>query len=67
MISRGEVALIVAQKGAQLGLLDEQIFSPIVLMVIITTLITPILLKITLSEKSLTYNNIKKNDWTRNT
>ncbi len=62
MISRGEVALIVAQKGAQLGLLDEQIFSPIVLMVIITTLITPILLKITLREKNITYNNVKKFD-----
>ncbi|MBO5373074.1 MAG: cation:proton antiporter [Lachnospiraceae bacterium] len=45
MISRGEVALIVAQKGYQYGLLNEQLFAPIVLVVIVTTLITPILLK----------------------
>lgn len=45
MVSRGEVALIVAQKGFQLGLLDNQLFPSIVLVVIITTLITPILLK----------------------
>lgn len=45
MISRGEVALIVAQKGQQAGLIDAHLFPPIVLMVIITTLITPILLK----------------------
>ena len=46
MISRGEVALIVAQKGAQAGLVDAHLFPPIVLMVIVTTLITPILLKL---------------------
>lgn len=46
MISRGEVALIVAQKGAQAGLVDSHLFPPIVLMVIVTTLITPILLKL---------------------
>ena len=46
MISRGEVALIVAQKGAQSGLVDSSLFPPIVLVVIVTTLITPILLKL---------------------
>lgn len=46
MISRGEVALIVAQKGEQAGLIDPHLFPPIVLMVIVTTLITPILLKV---------------------
>lgn len=44
MISRGEVALIVAQKGYQAGMLDDALFAPIVLVVIVTTLITPILL-----------------------
>lgn len=46
MVSRGEVALIVAQKGAQVGLIDSLLFPPIVLVVIVTTLITPILLKL---------------------
>ncbi len=45
MVSRGEVALIVAQKGAQAGLIDESMFPAIVLVVIVTTLVTPILLK----------------------
>ena len=44
MISRGEVALIVAQKGYQAGMLSDDLFAPIVLVVIVTTLITQILL-----------------------
>ena len=45
MVSRGEVALIVAQKGEQAGLIDPHMFPPIVVVVIVTTLVTPILLK----------------------
>lgn len=45
MISRGEVALIVVQKGEQAGLISSTLFPAIVLVVIVTTLITPILLK----------------------
>lgn len=50
MVSRGEVALIVAQKGFQCGMLDNRLFAPIVLVVIVTTLLTPILLKIVMKE-----------------
>lgn len=46
MVSRGEVALIVAQKGFKEGLLAHQLFGPIILVVIVTTLLTPILLKL---------------------
>lgn len=46
MISRGEVALIVASKGAAVGLLGTNFLGPIVIVVLITTIITPILLKI---------------------
>lgn len=46
MISRGEVALIVANKGASLGLMSEKMFGPVVIVVIVTTIITPILLKL---------------------
>lgn len=45
MISRGEVALIVASKGAALGLLGTAFIGPIIVVVVITTIITPILLK----------------------
>ncbi len=50
MISRGEVALIVAQKGYQSGLLDDVLFAPIVIVVIVTTLLTPILLKMVMKD-----------------
>lgn len=51
MISRGEVALIVAQKGYQAGMLSDDLFAPIVLVVIVTTLITPILLGMVFKDK----------------
>ena len=51
MISRGEVALIVANKGTTVGLMSKALFGPIVIMVIITTIITPILLKIVFKDK----------------
>lgn len=51
MISRGEVALIVANKGEALGLINDSLYAPIVVMVVITTIITPILLKIVFKKK----------------
>ena len=41
----GEVALIVASKGAAVGLMSNNIMGPIIIVVVITTIITPILLK----------------------
>ncbi|NDO45602.1 cation:proton antiporter [Clostridium sp. MD294] len=46
MVSRGEVALIVAQKGSQAGLIAQDMFPAIIFVVIITVLLTPILLKV---------------------
>lgn len=46
MVSRGEVALIVASKGAAVGLMSAAFFGPVVVMVVVTTIITPILLKL---------------------
>ena len=46
MISRGEVALIVANKGMALGLLSSVFLGPVIIMVVLTTIITPVLLKI---------------------
>jgi Kef-type K+ transport system membrane component KefB len=45
MISRGEVALIVANKGLSVGLIGSNFLGPIVLVVVFTTIITPIMLK----------------------
>lgn len=46
MISRGEVALIVATKGMSVGLMVDVFFGPVILMVVLTTIVTPILLKV---------------------
>lgn len=45
MVCRGEVALIVADKGTALGLMPEVFFGPVIIMVVATTILTPILLK----------------------
>ncbi len=47
MISRGEVGLIIAGIGLQRNVISQDIFSIIVLMVIASTLVTPILLRLT--------------------
>ena len=46
MISRGEVGLIVAGVGVASGILTSSVYSTIVIMVAVTTIITPIWLKI---------------------
>lgn len=51
MISRGEVALIVADKGLSLGLMDKELFAPLVIVVVATTIIAPVILKITFADK----------------
>ena len=45
MISRGEVGLIVAGVGVTAGVLTSEVYSTIVIMVAVTTIITPIWLK----------------------
>ncbi|CAH8771936.1 cation:proton antiporter [Paenibacillus dendritiformis] len=51
MISRGEVALIIAATGLQSGLLQPEYFTSIIIMVIITTLVTPPMLKMFFNKK----------------
>jgi len=46
MISRGEVGLIVAGVGVTAGVLTSEVYSTIIIMVVVTTIITPIWLKI---------------------
>lgn len=48
---RGEVALIVATKGAALGLMSDNFMGPVILTVVFTTVIAPILLKFAFSNK----------------
>ena len=45
MISRGEVGLIVAGIGVTSGALSSNIYTTVIIMVAVTTLITPVWLK----------------------
>jgi len=51
MISRGEVGLIFAGVGKELGVINDSIFGAIIIMVILTTLVTPPLLKWSLARQ----------------
>lgn len=51
MLPRGEVGLVFAAIGRTLGIIDDSIFSAIVLMVIVTTLAAPPALKVALARQ----------------
>ncbi|EIF6169048.1 cation:proton antiporter [Clostridium perfringens] len=62
MISRGEVALIVANKGIAMGLMLPEFLAPVVIVVVVTTIVTPILLKVVFNNKSKSVDlNVKIN------
>lgn len=46
MMTRGEVALIVAQKGLSVGLMSAQYFTAVILLIIISSISVPIILKL---------------------
>lgn len=50
MMTRGEVALIIANKGANMGIMSDIFFGPIVIVVIATAILTPTLLKVVFSK-----------------
>ena len=50
MMTRGEVALIVAQKGLSAGLLEPVYFTSVILLIIVSSIATPILLKVLYSK-----------------
>ncbi|MBR6329316.1 MAG: cation:proton antiporter [Lachnospiraceae bacterium] len=45
MMTRGEVALIVSQKGLAMGLMSATYFTPVIMLIIISSLVTPVALK----------------------
>ncbi|MGZ9584756.1 cation:proton antiporter [Paenibacillus marinisediminis] len=53
MVSRGEVALIIATTGLAGGLFDQRYFTPMVIVVIVTTLVTPPMLKSSFKRKTI--------------
>jgi len=53
MMVRGEVALIVAQKGLSVGMVKAEYFAPVILLIIVSSMVVPILLGKAFSEKNL--------------
>ena len=61
MACRGEVALIVANRGLSMGVLSSAMMTPVVITVVCGTILTPILLKLSFrghQETELVQNNI---------
>lgn len=52
MVSRGEVALIIAAIGQEAGLVDGQMFAVLVVVVLITTIVTPPMMKLFFKQKA---------------
>ena len=45
MMTRGEVALIVAQKGLGVGVVDSVFFTAVILLIVVSSIVTPLALK----------------------
>lgn len=52
MMTRGEVALIVAQKGLSSGIITSDYFTPVIFLILVSSIVTPILLKILYSKEN---------------
>ena len=52
MMTRGEVALIVSQKGLAVNMIDSTYFTTVILLIITSSLITPIIMKMLYKEES---------------
>lgn len=51
MMTRGEVALITAQKGLSAGLITSDYFTAVILMILVSSILAPVLLKILYKNK----------------
>ena len=52
MMTRGEVALIVAQKGLDAGVLSAVYFPAVILLIIVSSVVTPVVLKYLFMERA---------------
>ena len=52
MISRGEVAIITASLGLSKGIISESMYPTLLVVIIVTTIVTPLLLKVVYSDKN---------------
>lgn len=61
MVSRGEMALIVAQIGLSTKLIGTTMYSELVVVIILSTLIAPFLIKTALVERETSFDKLKRN------
>ena len=59
MVSRGEVALIMATIGLQSNLLSEDMFAVLVVVVLVTTIVTPPMMKLFFKSNSQAESNVQ--------
>lgn len=52
MMTRGEVALIVSKKGLEVGMIDSKYFTSVILLIIVSSILTPVILKLLYSNKT---------------
>ena len=52
MMTRGEVALIVSQKGLNTGLMDATMFTSVIILIIVSSVLTPVLLKLAYAKEA---------------
>ena len=64
MIPRGEVGLIFASIGLSKGVLDDELYGALLLMILVTTLITPPLLRLKLAKRQESKNTVPLEPWT---
>lgn len=50
MMTRGEVALIITNKGLNLGIIESSYFTAVILLIIVSSIVTPIVLKLLFSK-----------------
>ena len=60
MMTRGEVALIVSKKGLEVGMLDSKYFTSVILLIIVSSILTPVILKLLYSTKSEAEKTVEK-------
>ena len=51
MMTRGEVALIVSKRGLEAGLMESKFFTSVILLIVVSSILTPVFLKLLYKEK----------------
>ncbi len=59
MMTRGEVALIVSQKGLSVGLVSSEYFTAVILLIVASSILTPIILKVLYSQETSKVHDIE--------